>query len=62
MNGNKIKVVINSFGLPQAINRPHVPATKELDLSGDAGKARIAQDMAVILQKFARTFERLEKM
>lgn len=58
----KFKIMINQFGSPQAINRPHVPATKELDLSGDAGKQRIAQDMAVILKKFARTFERLEQM
>lgn len=58
----KITIMINQFGLPQAINRPRVPATKELDLSGDAGQQRIAQDMTVILRKFARTFARLEKM
>jgi len=37
-NMQQTKMFINPFGLPQAINRPKVPATKELNLSGDAGR------------------------
>ena len=44
----KIKIFINDFGLPQAINRPHVPATKELDLSDFEGQQRRKIDMEKI--------------
>ena len=44
----KIKIFINDFGLPQAINRPHVPATKELDLSDPEGQQRRKIDMEKI--------------
>ncbi len=57
----KIKIFINDFGLPQAINRPNVPATKELDLSGPKGQQRIKMDMEQILVKYTKTFEKLAK-
>jgi hypothetical protein len=37
----KVKVITNAFGLPQAVNRPHMPATKKLDLSGPEGQGKI---------------------
>ena len=58
----KIKIFINDFSLPQAINRPHVPATKELDLSGPEGRQRIKMDMEYLLVKYTKTFEKLEKL
>ena len=58
----KFKIFINDFGLPQAINRPYVPATKELDLSGPDGQQRIKMDMEQILVKYAKTFEKLAKL
>ena len=44
----KIKIFINDFGLPQAINRPYVPATKELDLSSPKGQKRRKMDVEQI--------------
>lgn len=44
----KIKIFINDFGLPQVINRPHVPTTKELDLSDFEGQQRRKIDMEKI--------------
>lgn len=53
---------INQFGLPQAINRPHVPVTKQLDLSGPEGQLLIKQTTERVIIKFARTLNKLEKM
>lgn len=58
----KIKCFINQFGLPQALNRPHIPVIKSLDLLGDAGRVRIEDDTQKILKKFASTFEKLKSM
>ncbi len=58
----KIKIFINAFGLPQAINRPHVPATKKFDLSGPEGQQRIKMDIEHLLVKYAKTFEKLAKL
>lgn len=58
----KITCFINQFGLPQAINRPHIPATKQLDLSGLDGQALIKITTKQVIIKFARTLARLEQM
>ena len=58
----RITCFINQFGLPQAINRPHIPATKQLDLSGLDGQALIKITTKQVIIKFARTLARLEQM
>lgn len=58
----KIIFFMNQFGLPQAINRPHVPVTKQLDLSGPEGQLLIKQTTGHVIMKFARTLNKLEKM
>lgn len=52
-------VFINNFGLPQAISRSQVPATKELDLSGLEGQQKIKMDMKHLLVKFEKTFQKI---
>ena len=58
----KITCFINQFGLPQAINRPHIPATKQLDLSGLEGQALIKNTTERVIIKFASTLTRLGQM
>ena len=58
----KITCFMNKFGLPQAINRPHVPATKQFDLSGSDGQLLVKQTTERVIMKFARTLNKLEKM
>lgn len=58
----KVKVITNAFGLPQAVNRPHIPATKKLDLSGPAGQQIVKQETEKVLIKFANTFKKLASM
>lgn len=58
----KITCFMNQFGLPQAINRPHVPATKQLDLSGPEGLLLVKQTTEHVIMKFACTLNKLEKM
>lgn len=58
----KITFFTNQFGLPQAINRPHVPATKQLDLSGPEGQLLIKETIERVIIKFAHTLTKLEKM
>jgi hypothetical protein len=58
----KITCFMNQFGLPQAINRPHVPATKQLDLSGADGQLLVKQITERVIMKFARTLNKLEKI
>ncbi len=53
---------MNQFGLPQAINRPHVPATKQLDLSGLEGQLLVKQTIECMIMRFARTLNKLGKM
>ena len=58
----KVIFFMNQFGLPQAINRPHVPVTKQLDLSGPEGQLLIKQTTAHVIMKFARTLNKLVNM
>lgn len=58
----KITCFMNKFGLPQAINRPHVPATKQLDLSGLEGQLLVKQTIECMIMRFARTLNKLGKM
>nr|WP_321238636.1 hypothetical protein [uncultured Tolumonas sp.] len=58
----KITFFTNQFGLPQAINRPHVPATKQLDLSGPEGQLLIKETTKRVIIKFAHTLTKLEKI
>jgi hypothetical protein len=58
----KIICFMNQFGLPQAINRAHVPVRKQLDLSGPEGQFLIKQTTEHVIMKFARTLNKLEKM
>lgn len=58
----KIKVITNAFGLPQAVNRPYIPATKELDLSGLEGQQIVKQETEKVLIKFSNTFKKLASM
>ena len=58
----KIIFSMNQFGLPQAINRPHIPVTKQLDLSGLEGQLLIKQTTEHVIMKFDRTLNRLAKM
>ena len=58
----KIICFMNQFGLPQAINRPHIPACKQLDLSGLEGQELIRQTTERVIKKFARTMAKLERM
>lgn len=55
----KVKIITNAFGLPQAVNRPHMPATKELDLSGLEGQQIVKQETERVLIKYANTFKKL---
>lgn len=48
--------------LPRATNRPHVPATKRLDLSGEAGKRIIEKETRRVLELHAKTFDKLSKL
>lgn len=59
---NKIKVITNAFGLPQALNRPHIPATKELDLSGPEGQQIVKDETEKVLIKYSNTFKKLANM
>lgn len=58
----RITCFINQFGLPQTINRPHIPASKQLDLSGPEGQALIKQTTERVMERFARTMAKLERM
>lgn len=56
---DKIKIITNAFGLPQAVQRPHVPATKKLDLSGSEGQQIVRTETEKVLIKYASTFKKL---
>jgi hypothetical protein len=58
----KIIFFMNQFGLPQAINRPHVPVTKQLDLSGPEGQLLIKRTTERVMMTFSRTLTKLENM
>lgn len=59
---DKVKVITNAFGLPQAVDRPKVRATKELDLSGREGQQIVKSETKLALVKYAGTFKKLADM
>ena len=58
---SKIEVIVNEFGLPQAVNRPHIRATKELDLTGREGQQIVKSETKLTLLKYANTFKKLKE-
>jgi len=56
---DKVKVIINDFGLPQAVDRPKIKAIKELDLSGREGQQIVKSETKLVLIKYAATLKKL---
>ncbi|WP_420591687.1 hypothetical protein [Bacterioplanoides sp.] len=49
-------------GLPKAEKRPHIKASKKLDLSGVEGKQIIKSETKLALRSHKKTFDRLADM
>ncbi|WP_445398033.1 hypothetical protein [Zobellella sp. An-6] len=52
----------NKYGLPQAQTRPHIRASKRLDLSGEEGKQIVKSETRLTLKEHQNTFKRLADM
>ena len=52
----------NPYGLPQAKNRPHVKARKQLDLDSEEGEQIIKSETKLVLRTHRKTFEKLANM
>ncbi len=57
-----IKIKTNKYGLPQAEGRPHIRASKRLDLTGAEGKQIIKSETRLTLKEHQNTFKRLADM
>ena len=45
-----------------AVERPQIPATKQLDLTGDSGQQIVKSETKLALRTHAKTFKRLADM
>lgn len=61
MYGQSI-MTTNKYGLPEAQNRPHIKATKKLDLNGLEGKQIVLSETKLTLRTHKKTFEKLANM
>jgi hypothetical protein len=52
----------NKYGLPQAIARPHIKASKSLNLAGIEGQQIIKSETRLTLKTHTATFKRLADM
>ena len=53
--------VVENYGL-KAVKRPKIKATKQLDLSGDAGHQIIKSETKLVLRTHPKTFKKLADM
>lgn len=56
-----MKDTLQKYGV-QKIKRPHIKATKELDLNGDIGEQIITSETKGALRKHSKTFRKLADM
>ena len=52
---------IEKYGVT-AVERPKIPATKQLDLTGDSGQQIVKSETKLALRTHAKTFKRLADM
>lgn len=52
---------LENYGAP-AVERPKIKATKQLDLSGDAGRQIVKSETKLALRTHAKTFKKLADM
>lgn len=52
---------LSKYGI-NPINRPKIPATKKLDLTGEQGQQIIKSETKLVLQTHKETFKRLADM
>jgi hypothetical protein len=52
---------LDNYGAP-AVERPKIKATKQLDLSGDAGRQIVKSETKLALRTHAKTFKKLADM
>ena len=52
----------NKYGLPQSSKRPHIKASKPLDLSGLEGRQIVKSETKLTLRTHNKTFKKLADM
>ncbi len=52
----------NPYGLPEATNRPHIKATKKLNLKGREGQQIVKSETKLTLKTHDKTFKKLADM
>ena len=56
-----MKDTLQKYGVKK-IKRPHITATKKLDLNGDIGEQIIKSETKRVLRKHSKTFRKLASM